>query len=117
MINGMNLTRVVVANELRSYRQVLARAFGNLRSNVEVSAVEPEDLDGEVKRLRPGFVVCSRATPAVESRVPIWVELYPDHQAHSRVGLRGVTTTVEDMQFDDLLALLDRSREGLAAPG
>ncbi len=100
--------RALVANELRSYREVIAQAMRRLRPNVEVHETEPEELDREIVRLHPDFVVCSWATPTVESRVPIWVELYPSHEAHSKVSIQGHTTVVEDMQIADLFAALDR---------
>lgn len=111
----MNSTRVIVANELRSYREAIAEVFANLRAGVEVFTAEPEDLDREVALLRPDFVVCSRTTSAVELMVPAWVELYTDFGASSQVSIRGETTTVEAMQLADLLDLLDQIR-GLPAP-
>ncbi len=112
----MYSTRVVVANELRSYREAIAQVFGKARPEVEVFAVEPEDLDEEVMRLRPDFVICSQVTPVVEFLVPVWVELYPDCQAHSKIGVKGETTTVDDVQLADLLAFLDQA-QSLAALG
>ena len=112
----MEATRVLVVNELRSYREAIAQALESLRPAVEALIAEPEDLDREVARLRPDFVICSRATPAVESRVPVWVELHPNCGTRSRVGVRGETASVEEVRLDDLLALLDRTR-GLGVPG
>jgi hypothetical protein len=76
----MKATRVLVANELRSYRETIARVITGLRPDVEVHEVEPEDLDAKVARLRPDLVICSRVTSTVESCVPVWAELYPDHK-------------------------------------
>lgn len=110
---GMDCIRVVVANELRSYREAISQVFAKLHPDIEVSAIEPGDLDREVELLRPDFVVCSRTTSAVELMVPAWVELYTDFGASSQVSVRGETTTVEAMQLTDLIDLLDRIR-GLA---
>lgn len=107
----MDSRRVVVAVELRSYREAIVRTMRGMRPHVEVHEAEPEELNREVARLRPDFVVCSQVTSLVESRVPMWVELYPDCEAHSRVSLRGEsTTTVADIQLTDLLDLLDRTQ-------
>ena len=105
----MDFLRVVVANELRSYRETIAQVMRSVRPDVEVSEAEPEELNREVARLQPNFVICSRLTSVVESSVPVWVELYPGHEAHSRVGVRGKITTVESIQLTDLFALLDWS--------
>src|ERR671933_840143 len=112
MINTMNAMRILlVANELRSYREAIAQVFEKLRPEIEFYETEPENLNWEVTRLRPDFVVCSQVTSMVESCVPVWVELYPDCEAHSVVSIRGETTTVDDIQLTDLLEILDRTED------
>ena len=106
----MSGTRVVVASELQSYRQALAAAFRELRPGVEVFEVEEYDLEKEVERLGPDLVVCSRLTSRIEARAPSWVELYPNHGAHSVVSVLGERSTVEEMQLADLLSLIDRTQ-------
>ena len=103
-------TRVLVASELQSYRQALAAAFRELRPGVEVFEVEEDDLDGEVERLGPDLVVCSRLTSRIEDRAPSWVELYPNHGAHSVVSVLGERSTVKEIQLCDLLSIIDRAR-------
>ena len=105
----MNDTRVLVACDLQSYRQALAAAFRELRPSVEVFEVEEEDLDREVERLDPDLVVCSRLTTRIEDRAPSWVELYPNHAAHSVVSVLGERSTVEEIQLSDLLSIIDRT--------
>lgn len=60
----MKTTRVMVVNELRSYREALAYAICNLRPDVDAFAIEPEDLDREMTRLCPNLVICSSAPPS-----------------------------------------------------
>ena len=105
----MNGTRVLVACELQSYRQALAAAFRELRPAVEVFEVVEEDLDREVERLGPDLVVCSRLTTRIEDRAPSWVELYPNHGAHSVVSVLGERSTVEEIKLSDLLSIIDRT--------
>jgi hypothetical protein len=77
---SMSGRRILVACELQSYRQALAAAFREVRSEVEVFEGEKDDLDRELVRLRPAdLVVCSRLTARVEDQVASWVELYSDH--------------------------------------
>lgn len=82
----------------------------NMRPDVEVYEIDPEDLNMEVARLWPDFVVCSQVTSSVESRVPVWVELYPGYEARSRVSFWGESTTIADVKLTDLLDLLDRAQ-------
>jgi hypothetical protein len=49
----MDQLRVLLANELRSYREVIALALRELRPGVEVIDVEPKELDAEAKRFSP----------------------------------------------------------------
>ena len=103
----MNGVRVLVACELKSYREAIASAFRLLRPDVEVFEAEEEDLDREVRRLGPDLVVCSKLTAQVEDRAPNWVELYPDCGSRSVISLRGQRSTVEEIQLSDLLSAID----------
>lgn len=103
----MGLTRVMVANELRSYRSALSEVIRRLcPDNVEVREVEPEDLDEAVVLFYPDLVVCSQVTSVVIEHVPVWVELHPNHAAHSTVCIQGEMETLESMELTDLLTLL-----------
>jgi hypothetical protein len=62
----MGSRRILVANELPSYRQSIAIVIGELHPNVEVLEVHPEALDREVARVGPDLVICSRVTTVVE---------------------------------------------------
>jgi|SRR5829696_6009402 hypothetical protein len=105
----MNGARVLVACEVRSYREAIAAAFRLLRPNVEVFEAEDEDLDWEVGRLGPDLVVCSRLTAWVENRAPNWVELYPEYGQRSVVSVRGERSTIEEIQLSDLLSVIDET--------
>jgi hypothetical protein len=101
----MGARRVLVANEFTSYRQALATVIRDLRPHVEVFEAESESLDGEVARLGPDLVVCSRVTHAVKQRVANWVELYPDCKPYSTFYIGGERRAKRDVQLSDLLAL------------
>ena len=108
----MDRLRVLLANELRSYRQTMAITLRALRPAAQVVAVEPEELDAEVNRLCPHVVLCSRTTPVVRSLVPAWVELYREHDASvSYVSILGERSKViGSMELGELLAIIDRTR-------
>ena len=105
----------LVANEPRSYRQAIAAALRQLRPHVEVVAVEPDEMDRCIARLRPDLVICSRLTEAVEAVPLCWVLLYPAQQPDVEVSIAGVRATHPDTGFDVLLAAIDecdRRRQG-----
>jgi hypothetical protein len=101
----MNGRRILVANELTSYRETIAVVIRDLHPNVVVFEVGPEILDREVARLRPDLVICSHVTPLVRDMVPNWVELYPDCEPFSTLCIGGERTAMEDIQLTDLLSL------------
>ena len=103
--------RVLLANDPRSYREAMAAVIRHARPGVVVKTAEPEALDAFITSLGPDMVVCSEATEAVRSRVPVWVELYRDHGPHSVASVRGELEEHDNMQLPDLLALVDRALE------
>lgn len=105
----MEGSRILISNELESYRQVLAHAFRELRPDIEVFEAEPGDLDRKVLRVRPLFVVCSRATTMVRKHAPNWVELYAGPGEISMVRVGGEPVAVDDMELSRLISLLDEA--------
>lgn len=102
-------SRVLVANEPRSHREVIAEAVRGLRPLVEVIVVEPEDLDREVGVLGPDLVVCSGATAAVRTGAPAWIELYPGGETLARIHLDGRSSTIADIQLAGILSVVDQA--------
>lgn len=107
--NGGAAVRILMANEPRAYRESIAAVIRELRPGVEVTTVEPDVLEGSIPRLTPDIVVCNRATGAVREDVPVWVELYPDYASWSVVSVRGVRSTLAEIQLPDLLSIVDRT--------
>jgi len=66
--------------------------------------------------MSPQLVICSHATPTVELRSLVWVELYPDHESISTVSIDGERSTVVGIDLADLLSTIDRA-EDLAKAG
>jgi hypothetical protein len=104
----MDARRILVANELTSYRETIAMVIRELHPHVEVFEADPETLDMEVARLRPDLVICSRITSLVRDVVPNWVELYPDCEPFSTLCIGGERRAMEDVQLSDLLAVCAR---------
>jgi hypothetical protein len=99
--------RVLMANELASYRQTIALVLRELRPEVEVIETDVGTLNQQVLRMSPDLVICSRITSLVRDRVPNWVELYPECRPLSTFCIGGESTTVDDVQLSDLLSLID----------
>ena len=104
----MGTRRILVANELTSYRQTIVIVFRELHPNVQVLEVDPETLDGEVERLDPDLVICSRVTAGVRERAANWIELYPECRPFSTFCIGGERRAMEDVQLSDLLSVCAR---------
>src|SRR5829696_6946997 len=100
--------RLLVAPELRYYRETLARTIHQLRPEVEVETVEAAALDDSILRLAPDMVICSKVTDVVRKTVPVWVELYPGHEEHSIVSIRGRVEERARLELSDLIFILDQ---------
>ena len=101
-----------MANEPRSYREVMAKAIRQMRPDVEVVTANPDALDASVRRWAPDLVVCSEVTAAVRRSVPVWVELYPGYGSRSVASVHGRREEYDEIQLSDLLDLVERA-EGL----
>ena len=113
---AMEGIRILVANEPRSYREVLAAALRKLRAHVKVIVVEPDDVDAEVVLQRPHLVLCSRLTAPVQSCLLGWVVLYPDGARRAVVNVGGQRTVMPDLELANVLAIVDQAQR-LAARG
>ncbi len=104
-----NIRHVLVANELASYRESIAAVLRFSFPDLEVYEASPADLNREVLRVRPGLVICSRATSLVRERVPNWVELHPECDPLSTFCLDGKRIVRERVDLSDLISIVDRS--------
>jgi hypothetical protein len=102
--------RILIANDPRSYREVIAAAVQELRPQHSVVSVAPDDVDREICRFKPHLVVCSHLGPAVEANALAWIMLYPGGQTRSEFSIAGQRTAVADIEFSDLLAIVDRTQ-------
>lgn len=105
----MNDTTIVLGNEPRAYREALAAALACLRSELTVTAVEPDALDAAVARLRPDLVVCSDLSTRIETDVFAWVLLYPNGARMVITSVGGERETTGDLDLVGLLAVVDRT--------
>ena len=102
--------RILMTNEPRSYRETIALALKMKYPHAEVATAEPGASDAEVARLGPQLVICSRVTDLIKMMVPTWVELYSEYGQNSIVSFEGRCSTVADIDLEDLIYLVDRTR-------
>lgn len=105
----MERMRVLLANEPRSYREVMAAALLLLRPGCDVITVEPEDLDSVVTRVCPDVVMCSRLTLGVLTNAKSWMLLYPDGGPGAVCSVAGHHWPIAEVEFGAILALIDRT--------
>ncbi len=105
----METLRVLVANEPRSYREVIASVLQEIRPDLELSCAKPESLDAEVLRLEPHLVVCSQLTSIVETQPLGWILLYPEGYARAVVSIAGERTEYPNIEFHSLVAVVDQT--------
>lgn len=104
--------QVLIANEPRSYREVLGAAVRDLRPEVVVTVVSPDQLDAQIAAMSPHVVVASRPPEADLDAVSRLVVLYPDGSNQATIDIDGVRSTVADLELDALIALIDATRAG-----
>ncbi len=106
-VEQVSKLRILLANDPRSYRDLLAATFQILKSEAEVIISEPQDLDFEMQSFAPHLVVCSRLTPAIENTASSWIELYPNFKRLAHICIGGERSTVEGIELTDLLRAVD----------
>ncbi len=105
----MRQFRILIANEPRSYREVIAAALRALRPQMEVIAVEPVMLDGEVINHNPHLVVCSEFSAVVQRHALAWVMLYPGGAGWATICIAQECVTVEHIELDRLIEVIDQT--------
>jgi len=98
---------VLLANEPRAYREVLAMAIEASRPGLAVRVGDPELLEDQIERWQPRLVVCSTLVEAARRYDATWLLLYPDGTRFAVTGRNGREDMVSDFALDDLLALVD----------
>jgi len=99
--------RVLLANEPRTYREVLFEALRWRRPGLEVNVTEPGTLDSEMERLHPHLVVCSLARTTARDSCLTWVRLYPDGANFAEIFTASGRATIVGFGFEDFLSVVD----------
>src|SRR5215211_6670010 len=98
-------TKILVAVEPRAYRTTIGRAIQILRPHLEVTVVEPDDLQAEVAHLDPVLVISGQPKPATSDGGPAWVEFRPYNEASAKVCIGGRCAQLYEPNLDYLLSV------------
>jgi hypothetical protein len=104
--------RILVAFEEdhRVYQETTATIIRELRTHVEVSITELNELEAEVARLSPDLVICSRPKNATDAgRVLAWLKLPTGHDRSAELYLDGEYSEVDNPGLEELLRVVDET--------
>ena len=102
--------RVLVALELRSYREAIAKALQYEHPQAQVHPADPEVFDLEMMHLEPHVVICSQTTPAVRDGALCWVKiLIVGEELRAVVSIRGQCKIVSDITLAELGSVVEEA--------
>ncbi len=104
----MGKMRVLLANEPRVYREAMASAFRRLRPGAEIVVAESDELDEQIRDLKPHLVMYSHPARSLEDRPLPHVLLYPEGESKALVNIDGQQMTIVGVELEDLLLVIDR---------
>jgi hypothetical protein len=96
------------------YREVLAFHFRQERPQVDVLLASSGNLRDEVRRVRPHLIFASEVPQEFKETSVYWVEVRIANGLAATISADGYSTTIEDVSLQDLLAVVDKTQEGLA---
>ncbi len=106
--------RVLVALELRTYREAIAKALQYEHPQAQVHSADPEVFDLEMMHLEPHVVICSQTTPAVRDGALCWVKiLIVGEELRAVVSVGGRGKIVFNITLGELGSVLEEA-EALA---
>lgn len=103
---------ILVALEPRLFSEAIGDAIQNLRPNLEVEVVEPDDLASEVERQNPPLVLCGGPEPEDGPDGLVWIEYRPHDDARAIIYARGQRLDLGVAKLTDLISIVDTA-EGL----
>ena len=116
--------RVLVAFEdVRSvYRDIIARALGELRPDLEVRPASLAETERELRSFDPHVVVCSQKNGEHPGGRGAWVQVPTDDEADdderlARLCLEGERWNTEGPTLGEILAVIDETRRRLRERG
>jgi hypothetical protein len=118
--HGETAVRVLVAFEdARSvYREAIARALGELRTDLEVRCAPLAEIGSELCGFDPHVVVCSQLNREHPGGRGAWVQVPTDDEADdderlAQLCLEGERWNTEGPTLGEILAVIDETRKRL----
>lgn len=102
---------VLLAIEPRSYAEAIGGVIAQLRPEVYVLVVHPEDLVSEMERRAPALVLCGEERPDSCDEAVRWAEFRP-YEEPEVVRVDGRAERFPGLELEDLLGLVDRLAVG-----
>ncbi|QIN84388.1 hypothetical protein GBA63_18375 [Rubrobacter tropicus] len=102
---------VVLEDEFRAYREVLAAGVQALRPGARVSTTVPSSLDDEMARFDPQVVISSIPGTTRPGSVITWIELPTDPSRPTVVSFGGRSFERTNPTLDALLQIVDEAEE------
>ena len=104
--------RILIAIAPAMYRETLANALRNHRSNDEVRFADLQALDREAALFRPHLIVCNdNASEVQEISVPSWVVIRYQDSLNASVFLDGQDTQlIQDIDIEELLGVVEETQ-------
>jgi hypothetical protein len=102
--------RVLVALELRSYREAIAKALQYQHPQAQVHTTDPEVFDLEMMHLEPHVVICSQTTPIVRDGALCWVKiLIVGEELRAVVSVGRKCKIVTNITLGELVSVLEEA--------
>ena len=102
---------VLFAIEPRSYAEAIGGVIAELRPEVDVLVVHPEDLVAEMERRAPTLVLCGEDRPDGCDEAVRWAEFRP-YEEPEVVRVDGRDERFPGLGLEDLLGIVDRLAVG-----
>ncbi len=102
----------MVAMEPRSYREAIGTALRGLCPHLEVSIVEPEDLEEEAAMIPAGVVIGHLPEPSTDGAGLAWVQFRPYEEPAARIRVGARCWELEQVGLEALLSVIDEAEKG-----
>ena len=89
----------------------------SVRPSHEVTTVESKDIGRELGRLDPDLVFAPWPNTLAPGGRPAWVEFTPYETPQAKICVVGRTTELAEVDFEDLLSILDEVAQTPRASG
>lgn len=109
---GDEVPLVLFAIEPRSYAEAIGLAVAEMRPDLEVLIVDPDDLPAEMELREPALVFCGEERPDGCQQAVRWARFAP-YDAPEVIRVDGISHRFPDLGLEDVLWLVDLHVAGI----